>query len=505
MPNYITTLKMPNDDVYVIKDEAAQTLIESIKNRYFGNLVHQVDTNGNVYNFYKKNDTSTILATITLATTVTSTGDAANNPVTSGAVASAISDMASATDLGTLAGRVTTVENNYTALMNNADAGKVINSFNEVVAFLAGVTTDDTLIGKLNDLNSGKLADVKIESGKLKKKYTDTGGYDSGTNVVTDVQVDSTSVVSNGVASITLPTWSSLKPSGGIPSTDLASGVQTSLGKADSAVQGIKKNGKTLTLDSNKIADISDVVTTVKMNNTTLTLSKNSSTGAGEIDLGTVITAHQDISGKEDKAICVNTWISTNLPNLPSSEATAMALTSDELAALAAIEDETNWYIDAFGFKLPSSFAQSNVNRETVWTGLLQSDTGVGTVCWKIHCTEDNKYWADITPTTLALGNGIPDELADLSDDSTHRVVTDVQINAWNAKYDKPSGGIPKTDLASAVQTSLGKADSSVQTLAGSNDTAVAPNSAGNLKVNLTGSYANETLTLSIAVTAPST
>ena len=31
------------------------------------------------------------------------------------------------------------------------------------------------------------------------------------------------------------------------------------------------------------------------------------------------------------------------------------------------------------------------------------------------------------------------------------------------AKYVKPSGGIPKTDLASAVQTSLGKADSALQ------------------------------------------
>lgn len=33
-----------------------------------------------------------------------------------------------------------------------------------------------------------------------------------------------------------------------------------------------------------------------------------------------------------------------------------------------------------------------------------------------------------------------------------------------NAKYTKPSGGIPKTDLDSSVQTSLGKADSALQT-----------------------------------------
>ena len=32
-----------------------------------------------------------------------------------------------------------------------------------------------------------------------------------------------------------------------------------------------------------------------------------------------------------------------------------------------------------------------------------------------------------------------------------------------DAKYSKPSGGIPKTDLASDVQTSLGKADSALQ------------------------------------------
>ena len=43
---------------------------------------------------------------------------------------------------------------------------------------------------------------------------------------------------------------------------------------------------------------------------------------------------------------------------------------------------------------------------------------------------------------------------------------TSAQITAWNAKYDKPSGGIPKTDLASAVQTSLGKADTALQSVA---------------------------------------
>lgn len=74
----------------------------------------------------------------------------------------------------------------------------------------------------------------------------------------------------------------------------------------------------------------------------------------------------------------------------------------------------------------------------------------------------------------------IPDELADLKDDSTHRVVTDIQISDWDAKsnfsgsytdlINTPTLGslaakntVAKTDLASDVQTSLDKADTALQ------------------------------------------
>jgi len=53
---------------------------------------------------------------------------------------------------------------------------------------------------------------------------------------------------------------------------------------------------------------------------------------------------------------------------------------------------------------------------------------------------------------------------ADVSDLTSHTGNGDIHVttankSAWNAKYDKPSGGIPKSDLASAVQTSLEMAD----------------------------------------------
>lgn len=62
---------------------------------------------------------------------------------------------------------------------------------------------------------------------------------------------------------------------------------------------------------------------------------------------------------------------------------------------------------------------------------------------------------------------------AHVADTDIH--VTSADKTAWNAKYDKPSGGIATNDLAQAVITSLGKADNAVQkqtlTALGANDT----------------------------------
>ena len=54
---------------------------------------------------------------------------------------------------------------------------------------------------------------------------------------------------------------------------------------------------------------------------------------------------------------------------------------------------------------------------------------------------------------------------SDFIDDINHanKFVTVAEKDAWNAKYDKPSGGIPSTDLTSDVQDSLEKAESAVQ------------------------------------------
>lgn len=54
----------------------------------------------------------------------------------------------------------------------------------------------------------------------------------------------------------------------------------------------------------------------------------------------------------------------------------------------------------------------------------------------------------------------VPTQLSQLSDDATHRTVTDSQISAWNGKYDLPADGIPASDIEAGVIPDVsGKAD----------------------------------------------
>jgi len=86
-------------------------------------------------------------------------------------------------------------------------------------------------------------------------------------------------------------------------------------------------------------------------------------------------------------------------------------------------------------------------------------------------------YFSNGVPvaTTYTLGKSVPSNAVftdtTYSSKSAASGGTDVSLcttgekYTWNNKgtYSKPSGGIPKTDLASAVQTSLGKADTALQ------------------------------------------
>lgn len=100
--------------------------------------------------------------------------------------------------------------------------------------------------------------------------------------------------------------------------------------------------------------------------------------------------------------------------------------------------------------------------------------------------TEDYAKIADIPTKPEDIGalpntTKIPSALSDLSEDATHRLVSDVEKAAWNTKSDfsgkyedliglptlgamAAKSSITKSDLETSVQTSLDKADGALQT-----------------------------------------
>lgn len=75
---------------------------------------------------------------------------------------------------------------------------------------------------------------------------------------------------------------------------------------------------------------------------------------------------------------------------------------------------------------------------------------------------------ASITNEKMSVWDGKQDAISDLNAirSGAEKGATALQsyTEKYTGTYSKPSGGIPKTDLASAVQTSLGKADTALQT-----------------------------------------
>lgn len=211
--------------------------------------------------------------------------------------------------------------------ISHASSGVSAGTYKSVTVNSTGHVTSGT---NPTTLNGYGITDAKIANGvitlgsntitPLTEHQDITGKQDkiTSTNKLDYSLLSNTPTIPSEVTESTVSGWGFTKnsgtyskPSTGIPKTDLANEVQTSLGKADSALQsytetdpvfsasaaaGIKStditnwNGKT----SNK-GTVTSVA--VKMNNTT----KGTVTSSGTIDLGTVITEHQDISGKQDK------------------------------------------------------------------------------------------------------------------------------------------------------------------------------------------------------------
>ena len=183
--------------------------------------------------------------------------------------------------------------NDYTTTEKNKLAG--IASGAEVNVQSDWSVTDTTSDAYI--LNKPSLAAVATSG-----KYSDLSGRPT---VDSAISTSSTNAVQNKAITAAVNTKYT-KPSTGIPSSDLSSDVQGALAKANSALQSFTETDPVFA---------ASVAASIKSSDITNWNSKTSNTGtitgikmngdvkgtSGVVDLGTVITAHQDISGKVDK------------------------------------------------------------------------------------------------------------------------------------------------------------------------------------------------------------
>lgn len=145
----------------------------------------------------------------------------------------------------------------------SGDTTTAIKTFNEVIAFLDGIEDSeslDAIIASIEQQIAGKMDKVTLAAVATSGNYNDLSNKPTIPTAVTESTVSGWGFTKN--------TGTYSKPSGGIPKTDLTSAVQTSLGKADTALQSEQYKG---------------TVTSVKINGTTKTPDTN-----GMVDLGTI-------------------------------------------------------------------------------------------------------------------------------------------------------------------------------------------------------------------------
>lgn len=199
-------------------------------------------------------------------------------------------------DLGTISGGDTnvieTVKVNGTAL--TPDANKAVN-----ITVPAAPGTLNTTATTAQSTSSSEALSGNITLHKVAKTgtYNDLIGKPTIPSEVTESTVSGWGFTKN--------TGTYSKPSGGIPPTDLSSAVQTSLGKADTALQSYTETDPVFSASAAAGISSTDISNwNSKTSNvgtiTGITMNGASKGTSGVVDLGTVITAHQSLSGKQD-------------------------------------------------------------------------------------------------------------------------------------------------------------------------------------------------------------
>ena len=188
----------------------------------------------------------------------------------------------------------------------SGNASTAIDSFNEIIAFLNGITDSqslDSIIASIEQQIAGKMDKVTLAAVATSGNYNDLSNKPTIPSAVTESTVSGWGFTKNK------GTYS--KPSTGIPKSDLASAVQTSLGKADTALQsyteqykgtitGVSANGTSVATSG--VANI-PAASTSAYGVTKLSSSTSSTSTTLAATASAVKAAYDLANGKQEKLV----------------------------------------------------------------------------------------------------------------------------------------------------------------------------------------------------------
>lgn len=266
----------------------------------------------------------------------------------------------------------------------------------------------------------------------------------------------------------------------GIPKSDLSSEVQASLDKADTAIQ-----------------DISGKVD--KVNGKGLSTNDYTDTDKAKIEYvewdGEEFTVDGDVGVTNNLNIGTNKSTPANIRFLRDGSPKTMKDYLDEKASatdVAAIEGKIPSQASSSNKLADKDFVNSSIATETAhyisnsgepFTSVAALEAYAGAVTNNDYAfvtgtdgygnTYYDRYKASVSESTVTWAKEYRLNNSSFTAEQWAAIssgITAVLVASIADKYEKPSGGIPKTDLASDVQASLDKADTAVQDISGKQD-----------------------------------
>lgn len=375
----------------------------------------------------------------------------------------------------------TSVENIASKEKHSIIFGKIAKWFTDRISKLKKFTYDSATKITSTDIDGTIATKAALENGDITVMNAENANSASratadknGKDITTYVAKETDPTVPTWAKNATKPTYTKAEVGlGNVDNTaDLEKPISTATqnalsGKVDKVSgKGLSTNDYT-TAEKNKLSGLA--TDTVRYGEQTLTQAQKSQArsniGAGTSSFdGTwnSLSGKPNVvqsTGQSTKDVMSQKAVSDALGAIKSDKHSQTALSNEDLDTLQG-EEYVGWYyaggsntcankpsgVDAFGLEVGRSAGGY----------YFQVLTSANSTSNRRFVRTYSSSWSEWVK--LAITDDIPTKLSQLTNDSNFATTSQV-----NAKYTKPSGGIPKSDLASSVQTSLGKADTALQ------------------------------------------